>query len=75
VASLTVSGLVAHWELTEIGRSFRTRVEDRTDASQRTLIRAIGHQLAPVLEKVSAWSDRCILAGAFPSDPRKRAAG
>jgi hypothetical protein len=75
VASLTVSGLVAHWELTEVGHSFRTRVEDRTDASQRTLIRALGHQLAPVLEKVSAWSDRCILAGVFPSDPRKRAAG
>jgi len=75
VASLTVSGLVTHWEITEDGRAFRTRVEDRTDAAQRTLIRALGHQLAPVLEKVSAWSDRCIAAGTFPSDPRKRAAG
>ena len=75
VASLTVSGLVAHWEITEAGRAFRTKIEDRTDASQRTLIRALGHQLAPTLEKVSAWSDRCIAAGVFPSDPRKRAAG
>jgi hypothetical protein len=24
---------------------------------------------------VSVWSDRCVAAGAFPSDPRKRAAG
>jgi hypothetical protein len=75
VASLTVSGLISNWELTKDGWRFRTRVEDRTDASQRTLIRALGHQLAPVVEKVSAWSDRCIAAGAFPSDPRKRAAG
>jgi hypothetical protein len=75
VASLTVSGLMANWKLTEAGRAFRTRIEDRTDASQRTLVRALGHQLAPLLEKVSAWSDRCIAAGAYPSDPRKRAAG
>jgi hypothetical protein len=75
VASLTVSGLMANWELTADGQAFRTHIEDRTDASQRTLIRALGHQLAPVLETVSAWSDRCIAAGTFPSDPRKRAAG
>jgi hypothetical protein len=75
VASLTVSGLMANWQLTDDGRAFRTRIEDRTDASQRTLIRALGHQLAPVVEKVSAWSQRCVAAGAYPSDPRKRAAG
>jgi hypothetical protein len=75
IASLTVSGLIADWQLTKDGWRFRTQLEDRTDESQRTLIRALGHQLTPVLEKVSAWSDRCILAGVFPSDPRKRAAG
>jgi hypothetical protein len=75
VASLTVSGLMANWELTEDGQAFRTRVEQRTDASQRTLIRALGHQLPDLLARVSAWSDRCIAAGMFPSDPRKRAAG
>ena len=75
VASLTVSGLVSQWKLTRDGWAFRTRIEERTDASQRTLIRALGHQLEPLLEKLTAWSDRCVVAGLYPSDPRKRAAG
>jgi hypothetical protein len=75
IARLTASGLIADWQLTKDGWRFRTQLEDRTDESQRTLIRALGHRLTPVLAKVSAWSDRCIAAGAFPSDPRKRAAG
>jgi hypothetical protein len=75
IARLTVAGLIANWELTDDGRDFRSTIEQRTDATQRTLIDALGDQLEPVLAQVSPWSDRCIAAGAFPSDPRKRAAG
>lgn len=75
IAHLTVAGLIANWELTDDGREFRTAVERRTDAAQRTLVEALGEDLQPVLDQVSRWSDRCVAAGVFPSDPRKRAAG
>ncbi|WP_051341296.1 SCO6745 family protein [Pseudonocardia spinosispora] len=75
IARLTVAGFIANWELTDDGRDFRDTIEKRTDATQRSLIDALGGRLGPVLDRVSAWSKRCIAAGAFPSDPRKRAAG
>jgi hypothetical protein len=75
IAHLTVAGLIANWELTDDGRDFRATVEQRTDAAQRTLVEALGDRLEPLLATVGPWSDRCIAAGVFPSDPRKRAAG
>ena len=75
IARLTVAGLIANWELTDDGRDFRTTIERRTDAAQRTLLDALGDDLEPVLASVSGWSDRCVAAGVFPSDPRRRAAG
>jgi hypothetical protein len=75
IAHLTVSGLISNWELTEDGRAFRDRLEARTDASQQSLIDALGERLEPLIAAVAPWSSRCIAAGAFPADPRKRAAG
>jgi hypothetical protein len=75
IARLTVGGLIANWELTDDGRDFRDTIEKRTDATQVRLIGGLGGRLHPLMDRVSGWSDRCIAAGAFPSDPRKRAAG
>lgn len=75
IAKLTVAGLVADWQITAAGRSFRDTVEERTDAGQRTLVQALGDELESVITQVTPWSDRCVRAGAYPFDPRKRAAG
>jgi hypothetical protein len=75
IAKLTVAGFVADWQMTSKGRAFRDQVEERTDASQRTLVQALGDELETVIEQVTPWSQRCVKAGAFPFDPRKRAAG
>ena len=75
IKQLTVAGHIASWELTDSGREFRTMIEQRTDAAQDTLLGALGDQFEPVLEQVSSWSSRCVAAGLYPFDPRKRAAG
>lgn len=75
IAKLTVAGFIADWRITDEGRRFRDAIEERTDAAQRGLVEALGNELDPLVEQVKPWSDRCIAAGTFPSDPRKRAAG
>jgi len=75
IAHLTVTGLISNWELTEDGRGFRDRLEARTDATEQSLVDALGEHLESVIAAVTPWSARCIAAGAFPADPRKRAAG
>ncbi|MET0188340.1 MAG: hypothetical protein ABW212_05025 [Pseudonocardia sediminis] len=61
--------------LTPAGLRFRDEVEARTDASQDELIAALGDDLGTVVERLARWSARCVEAGAFPPDVRKRAAG
>lgn len=75
VARLEADGLIADGAITEKGRAFRDGIEAATDAAQRDLVEAIGDRLDDVVARVDVWSQRCIEAGAFPLDPRKRAAG
>lgn len=61
--------------LTPEGRRFRDDIEARTDDAQDQLLAAVGDDLDIVVERLNRWSARCVEAGAFPPDPRKRAAG
>jgi uncharacterized protein (DUF849 family) len=56
-------------------REFRDAVEAATDASQADLVAAVGADLDAVVAQLDTWSQACIDGGAFPIDPRKRAAG
>ncbi|RZT84756.1 hypothetical protein EV383_1610 [Pseudonocardia sediminis] len=79
VRRLTDDGLItgsgADTALTAAGRRFRDDVEARSDDTQTGLLEALGDDLGPVTERLAAWSARCVEAGAFPPDVRKRAAG
>jgi hypothetical protein len=75
VAALEADGLLADGRITEAGRRFRDGVEAATDAAQADLVAALGDRLDPLTEQLRTWSERCVAAGAFPPDPRKRAAG
>ncbi len=68
-------GLVTAGALTDQGRRLRTEIEARTDLTQDRVLRAIGADLEPVIERVDRWSQAVIDAIGFPADPWKRAAG
>lgn len=75
VARLEADGLIADGALTDQGRRFRDGIEAATDAAQTQLIAGLGPALGGVTEQLDGWSKRCVEAGAFPPDIRKRAAG
>jgi hypothetical protein len=75
VARLERAGLVAAGALTEEGRRVRDLLEERTNALAQPIVDAIGDDLDEVVDRLGAWSQACIDAGAFPPDARKRAAG
>ncbi|MGZ4706618.1 MAG: SCO6745 family protein [Acidimicrobiales bacterium] len=75
VASLEGQGLVTDGALTSAGRALRDELEAATDRSQRSLISALGDDLEPIVLATDAVSASIVAAQAFPSDPRKRAAG
>lgn len=75
IARLTVAGFVADWRITDEGRRFRASIEERTDAGERSIVEALGAELEPLIGQLGLWSDRCVRAGSYPFDPRKRAAG
>jgi hypothetical protein len=75
VAALEADGLLADGRITPAGRSFRDAVETATDTAQADLVAALEPGLAALTEQLDAWSKRCVEAGAFPPDVRKRAAG
>lgn len=75
VAALEADGLLAGGRITDSGRRFRDAVEAATDTAQAGLVAALGDRLGPLTEQLDAWSRRCVEAGTFPPDPRKRAAG
>jgi hypothetical protein len=75
VARLEADGLLAEGQLTEAGQAYRDGIEAATDTAQDDLLAAVGDDLAAVVEQADGWSQRCIEAGAFPPDIRKRAAG
>src|SRR5262249_62173712 len=61
--------------LTGTGVGVRLALEDATNAAQSTLVGALGAELEGVVERAEAISARILDAGAFPTDPRKRAGG
>ena len=73
-AHLERDGLLADGALTAAGRQLRDDIEDATDASQGDLVAALPG-LAALVTDLHRWSARCIEAGTFPDDDRKRAAG
>lgn len=75
VASLAARGWVAHDTLTDAGRAARNELEAVTDLGQAALVRALGSGLDGIVTAADRISDRLLAAPAFPSDPRKRAAG
>ncbi len=74
-ASLEEQGLVGDGALTPDGRSFRDALEDATDCSQQQLMAALGSGVDQIIAAADAISAAILAAPAFPSDPRKRAAG
>ena len=75
VSRLEADGLIADGAITDDGRAFRDGIEAATDAAQADLVSAVGGELDTVIKQLDAWSQRCVEAGAFPPDVRKRAAG
>jgi hypothetical protein len=75
MAALEADHLVADGRLTAAGRATRDELEEATDRSQRQLVAALGDRLDPLVVAADAISTVLVEARAFPSDPRKRAAG
>jgi hypothetical protein len=75
VASLEDRGLLADAALTPDGQRVRDAIEAATDQSQAALVTALGDDLEAVIDGADAISTAIVDAPAFPSDPRKRAAG
>lgn len=75
VARLEADGLLADGAITGRGRRLRDDIEATTDAAQAELVEALGSGLGALAEELDGWSARCVEAGAFPPDIRKRAAG
>lgn len=72
---LHAAGLVRDGRLTGDGARLRTELEVETNRGERRLVEALGADLEPVVAALERWSTRCIVAGAFSTDPGKRAAG
>jgi hypothetical protein len=72
---LVARGLLEGDRLTGAGRAFRADLEARTDHAMTPVLVALRDQLDDVVATLERWSAACIAAGAFPPDPRKRAAG
>jgi len=68
-------GWVRDDALTDAGRGQRRELEAATDLAEQPVVDDLGEDLPLVVERLAAWSERCIAAGAFPPDPLKRAAG
>jgi Helix-turn-helix family len=75
LAGLERRGWVAGTSLTPEGRAARLELEAATDASQAALVDAVGDRIEGVIGAAEAVAVRVLVAGAFPSDPRKRAGG
>ncbi len=75
LASLETSGWASDGTLTDEGRAFRRRLEDATDASQSDLVALLGQSVDDLVVNATKIADAVLTAKAFPTDPRKRAAG
>lgn len=74
-ARLTARGWIEGDTLSPAGRSARDLIEVVTDRSQQALVEALGSRLDAVVTTAERVSAAILAAGAFPADPRKRAAG
>ncbi len=72
---LAQRGWVGDGALTDDGRAARLAIEEATDVTQAPLVAALGGGIDWIIERTSAWSALVVDGGAFPTDPRKRAAG
>lgn len=63
------------WQLSADGLALRDAIEAATDRAQGSVVDALGADLDTVVATVAHCSERCLAAGAFPPDVRKRAAG
>ena len=75
VSAMRAEGLLDGDAPSDAGRALRDRIEADTDALERPVIEALGPDVDELLDRLGAWSARCIEARAFPPDPFKRAAG
>lgn len=75
VVALTARGWMDGDGLTAAGRAARDEIEAVTDASQVSLVDALGGELDDLVERAAVISTRLIEARSFPADPRKRAGG
>ncbi|MEI6497331.1 MAG: hypothetical protein WCO88_11740 [Actinomycetota bacterium] len=72
---LEARGWAADGVLSPAGRQARLAIETATDVSQQALVAALGGSIEHIIDRASNISDRVLAAKAFPTDPRKRAAG
>jgi hypothetical protein len=75
LAELTARGWAADGALTAEGRTVRNDIEAATDRGQDALVAALGADLDGIIAGAAVVSERLLTARAFPTDPRKRAAG
>jgi len=68
-------GWVRDGELSAEGHRVRAAIEETTDAQERHIVDQLGAGLPGLCDTLESWAQRCIDRGAFPPDPRKRAAG
>lgn len=75
VDSLAARGWIDGRQISAAGRAARDEIETATDASQQSVIDAIGESLHDLLADLTVVGDAVLAAHAAPADPRKRAAG
>lgn len=77
VERLAGAGWIADGALTDTGRDFRDAIEASTDEREQPIVDALAAtgDLDADIDRLDAWSGRCVDAGAFPPDVYKRAAG
>jgi hypothetical protein len=75
VERLQGRGWVDGASLTSTGRGFRLQLEDATNAAQAAVVGRLGADVETITATAQAISERILAAGAFPTDPRKRAGG
>ncbi len=75
VGGLEQRGWVSNGALTTAGLAARLELEHATDVSQQRLIDLLGDDLDDIISRAESVSTQVLAARAFPTDPRKRAAG
>ena len=74
-SAMAAKGWLEGESLTADGAALRTDIEASTDRLQEPILDALGAGIEQVLVDLTAWSQLCIDAKAFPPDVFKRAAG